>query len=242
MQPAAMNQQVQMQMPTPAPSQRSRYSCAVKSLGILQIIIAGISAVLGIATGVVWLTIAVIASGVWGGLLFYLPAGILGVLSVTMAVSSRRCLAIASLVMSILSAVMAFSNIAVYGWAIATDIYLSKEYHNGHYDYRDPSAPLALDSLLVIASVLELVVSITAAVYCCFVMSEYQLNNTTTVQYVSTQATPQVMVYNQPAAVPYTPAGAPGMFVTNQAPVQQQAFGASAAGAQDMEKDTMNFT
>ncbi|XP_038054987.1 uncharacterized protein LOC119727199 [Patiria miniata] len=139
-----------------------------------------------------------------------------------MAVSSRRCLAIASLVMSILSAVMASSNLAVYGWAIVL------------------SAP-PLNSLLVITSLLELVVSITAAVYCCFVMSEYQLNNTTTIQYVSTQATPQVIVYNQPAAVPYTP-GAPGMFVTNQAPVQQQAFGASAACAQEMEKDSMNFT
>ncbi|XP_038055174.1 uncharacterized protein LOC119727377 [Patiria miniata] len=242
MQPVAMNQPVQMQMPTPAPSRRSRYSCAVKSLGIMQIIIAGISAGLGIATGVVWPTIAVIASGVWGGLLFYLPAGILGVLSVTMAVNSRRCLAIASLVMSILSAVVAFSNIAVYGVAIATDLAIAySHYHYSPYFYGNPSVPLTLDSLLVFTSVLDLIVSITAAAYCCFVMSEYQLNNTTTVQYVSTQATPQVMVYNQPAAVPYT-TGAPGTFVTNQAPVQQQAFGASAAGAQDMEKDTMNFT
>ncbi|XP_038057487.1 uncharacterized protein LOC119729057 [Patiria miniata] len=241
MQPVAMNQPVQMQMPTPAPSQRSRYSCAVKSLGTMQIINAGISAALGIATFFVWTTIAVIASGVWGGLLFYLPAGILGVLSVTRAVNSRRCLAIASLVMSILSAVMAFSNIAVYGVAIAHDLALAYSDYHGPYFYGDPSGPLAMDSLLVFTSVLELIVSITASAYCCFVMSEYQLNNTTTVQYVSTQATPQVMVYNQPAAVPYTP-DAPGTFVTNQAPVQQQAFGASAAGEQDMEKDTMNFT
>ncbi|XP_022093467.1 uncharacterized protein LOC110980796 [Acanthaster planci] len=204
--PAPPIQTVQMQVASPQPPRRSRYSCSVKSLGILQIILAGLSAVFGIASAVTfYYGIGVIGSSAWGGLAFYLPAGILGILSVSASVTSRRCLAIACLVMSILSSIMAGVNLIVYGFGVG---------QVGPYGYLFGSTPVALNSIVLVFSLTELVVSIVASVYCCYVMNEYQ-QTTTTIQY----GHPNVYTYNQqPAAYPGPAvAQAPTMLVTNQA-------------------------
>ncbi|XP_038057488.1 uncharacterized protein LOC119729058 [Patiria miniata] len=194
MQPVAEIQPAQLQMPTPEPSRRSKYSCSVKSLGALQMIIAVASAGFGVGTALVWPSLSIIGSGVWGGLLFYFPAGILGLLSVTTAVGARKCLAIACLVMSILSAVMAVGNVAVYGLSIQTDLALFRfKVYDGSWDL-----PVALDSILVIFSSTEVFVSIVAAVYCCFVMGEEQPNDNTAIKYDATQVDPQGMAYSKP--------------------------------------------
>ncbi|XP_038056105.1 uncharacterized protein LOC119728104 [Patiria miniata] len=226
MQPVAPIQSVQMQMPPTAPSRRSRYSCAVKSLGVLQIILSGVSAIVGVVAGFTGSVIGLAFAGTWGAILFFLPAGILGVLSVTLAVGSRRCLAIACMVMCILASVMAAANIGQYGASMAFDGYY---YGGGGYYYYTP-VPIAMDGILVVVSLTELVVSITASVYCCYVMSEYRPTNPT-IQFISTQGNPNMMAYNQPAvaynqpAVPYTvtPA-APGTFVANQPYTQPPSY------------------
>ncbi|XP_022093506.1 uncharacterized protein LOC110980807 isoform X2 [Acanthaster planci] len=203
MQPAPIHT-VQMQVASPQPPRRSRYSCSVKSLGILQIILAGVSAVFGIASAVAtYQGIANLGSSAWGGLVFYLPAGILGILSVTLSVNSRRGLAIACLVMSILSSIMAGTNLIMYG------IDMVNFGPNGYY--YGPT-PVVLDSIVLIVSLTELVVSIVASVYCCYVMNEYQ-------QTTTTYGHPTMYMYNQqPAAYPGPAvAPAPAMLVTNQA-------------------------
>ncbi|XP_022093610.1 uncharacterized protein LOC110980877 [Acanthaster planci] len=229
---------VQMQVASPQLPRRSRYTCSVKSLGILQIVLAGVSAALGVAAAVVsgYYTLAFIAPGAWGGLAFYLPAGILGILSITVGVTSRRCLAIATMVMSILAAVMAGTNIILYGICISESAYYRYSY------YFDVSAELGLSSVLVVASLTELVVSIVASAYCCYVMKEYQ-PATTTIQYGHPA---MYNMYNQqPAAYPGpTAAQAPAMFVTNQAAAAAPppSYGnAAEAGIDDPRKGNINL-
>ncbi|XP_022087959.1 uncharacterized protein LOC110977814 [Acanthaster planci] len=196
-------QTVQMQVAAPSPPRRSRYSCPVKSLGILQIVLSGVSAVFGIAAAVTTPYVITAAStGVWIALLSYLPAGVLGVLSVTMAPASRKSLAIACLVMSIISSVVAVLNIIIYGISAGINYY---------------SAPVAMSALIVIISLTELVVSIVAAVYCPHVMREYGSANTT-IQQVSMQGNPNMVayIYNQgPAPQPST-GPVPETFAGNQ--------------------------
>jgi hypothetical protein len=108
--------------------------------------------------------------------------------------------------MTILSSVMAGSNIIMYAIGAATDYYYN-------------AGGIVVQSLLVLASLTELVVSIVASVYCCYVMGEYN-TTVTTVHYGS----PNMFVYNQqpvayPAAAPapYQPvAPAPAMAAANQ--------------------------
>ncbi|XP_022093625.1 uncharacterized protein LOC110980884 [Acanthaster planci] len=209
MHPAAPIQTVQIQVASPQSPRHSRYSCSVKSLGILQIVLAVVSAALGIASAVIWrhYSLASIVSGAWGGLVFYLPAGILGILSVRVSTSRRR-VAIATMVMSILAAVMAGTNIIIYSICMTQTVY----YYNPYYYI---SAELGLNSVLLVVSLAELVVSIVASAYCCYVMKEYQ-PATTTIQYG--HPTTNNIYNHQPAAYPGPAvAQAPAMFVTNQA-------------------------
>jgi hypothetical protein len=111
------------------------------------------------------------------------------------------------MVMSIISSVMAGCNIMIYGFGIGGSSY----YYSGS---------IIVNCLLVIASLTELVVSIVASAYCCYVMKEYR-PTATTVHY----GNPTMFAYNQQqvaypvaALAPYQPAAAaPAVLVTNQA-------------------------
>ncbi|XP_038057485.1 uncharacterized protein LOC119729054 [Patiria miniata] len=205
------HQAVQMQAAPPAqafaPLGPSRYACGAKTLGILQIILAAGSAVAGTVNIIAFSTLSVVACPIWGGLMFYLPAGILGVVSACVSPSSRRCVAVGWMVMSILAAVMAGGNIIYAGISIATD-----QYYNG-------TLVMAMDGIVTVVSLAELIIAIVSAVYCCLIRGELPSQNTPTIQYMTAPAYPTTVV---------TPAPGPPAYAATHAHVVLYRGGATA--------------
>ncbi|XP_022087971.1 uncharacterized protein LOC110977820 [Acanthaster planci] len=156
-------------MAAPATSRRSGYSRPVKLLGIVQVVTSGLSAVLGIASALAGSILGIAFSGMWTAMMFFLPAGILGVMSVTVPVTSRRRVAVACLVMTTLSSVVAAANIGIYAASIAYDYKVFGMF----YYFRRPTVPVVLDAVSLLVNLAELTISIILAVYCRFVISEY---------------------------------------------------------------------
>ncbi|XP_038056106.1 uncharacterized protein LOC119728105 [Patiria miniata] len=154
----------------------SRHSCAVKALAILQVLLGALASQIGVGILVVKSALYYTGASVWGAVLFYIPAGILGAISVTTTVPARRKgYAIACMVMSILAACASGANIALSSASISVDIRIS-----------DTVAAIALNSCNLFLSLFELVVAIVAAAYCCLVTGELHTANNTNIQYVPT--------------------------------------------------------
>ncbi|XP_022093481.1 uncharacterized protein LOC110980801 [Acanthaster planci] len=199
---------VQMQVlapPAPQPGP-SKYSCGAKSLGILQIVLTGVSVAVGIVNILFQSYLSFIASPIWGGLVFYLPAGILGIVSVTTAVSKRRCQATGCMVMSILAACIAAGNIICAGISLSGDTYWGRGL---------TAVTMAMDSILIVVSLAELVIAIVASVYCCLLLNELPPSNTTTIVYAPLPTQPNQ--FAAPAPPAYYPAqNAPNPLIGTQ--------------------------
>ncbi|XP_033645182.1 uncharacterized protein LOC117304694 [Asterias rubens] len=161
--------QIQVQtVPIPPASvaganQRSKYSGRLRILGILQIILSGVSAACGLADCLVWYACNSLASAIWGGILFYLPAGIL-VLLTAKSVPASKGLAIAGLVMCILAALVAVVSFAIYIAAFGLNL--------THLGYGGPAAADAITGLVSLA---EVVIAIISAVHCGLTLNEPQI-------------------------------------------------------------------
>ncbi|XP_038060858.1 uncharacterized protein LOC119731708 [Patiria miniata] len=132
----------------------NEYKCAMVTLGVIHII-DGI--VLPSLWGVSWIWVYYTATDfagpeVWGSILFFIPAGILGIIA---GVSKNRGVAIASMVMNILGGVVALVVIILL--AIVTGID-STSSHSFALD-------IVVDGISIIVALLEGVVCIVAAVY-----------------------------------------------------------------------------
>ncbi|XP_071954002.1 uncharacterized protein [Antedon mediterranea] len=161
-------------------------------------------------------------TAIWCGAVFYLPAGILGVIA---GHQKQSCPIIGCMVMSILSTICSVSHFGVnlsgalnegdpYG---CYEDYYNYYYYLDYYKDEDYNGKLAVNIILTIIAVVEFVVSIYASAVMCGGTSCCRTRPNTTVTVVSNQAMPttttqviqtgypaQQMQYGQPA-YPYQP-------------------------------------
>ncbi|XP_022091084.1 uncharacterized protein LOC110979527 [Acanthaster planci] len=142
-----------------SPARRYRAKTA-KTLGSLQIVICIVSAVLGVVAAAINTWGALVGLPIWAGICFYLPAGILGVLS-TKPTNMQNCVINSCLVMSVFSAVVAGCSATVAGIAAAN------EYHHDGYSSYWVVGNGIIDILVCITALGEMVVAITQSTYCC---------------------------------------------------------------------------
>ncbi|XP_072029957.1 uncharacterized protein [Amphiura filiformis] len=200
--------------------------------GIMQICAGGILVVLGIIVLVLgsWYRMA---WNIWGSVCFYVVTGILGVVSK----NQNRCVIIAYMVMSIISAVCAGSqmiydaaaagNARHLGWA-----YCGGYHHTDWYNYYDVScgrqkAIMAMHALSALTGLAEMILAIVASAYCCSgcCRSSTPATQTTVVTYAQPAPPgPQVtMVSGAAYPPPTTYHQAPPVNVQPPAYTQQQA-------------------
>ncbi|XP_072029960.1 uncharacterized protein [Amphiura filiformis] len=141
--------------------------------GIMQIIAGGILVVLGIIVFALN-SLAHFGWGIWGSICFYVVAGILGVVSK----NQNKCVIIAYMVMSIIAAVCAGSQM-IYDAIAAGQSRFWGFYICGYgydaYDsifYYDIScgrqkAVIAMHSLSSITALAEMIIAIVASAFCC---------------------------------------------------------------------------
>ncbi|XP_022091085.1 uncharacterized protein LOC110979528 [Acanthaster planci] len=144
----------------PAPKNRRYRAKAARTLAILQIVLATLSVILGIITIVAGSTGSWLGLPIWSACFFYLPAGILGVLTAK-PMNMQICLMNSCMVMSILSSLLATSCM-IFSIAVATAEHTYYEYIYVVYSNR-----VVYWSLLAFVSLGEIIVSITQSAYCC---------------------------------------------------------------------------
>ncbi|XP_038052421.1 uncharacterized protein LOC119725132 [Patiria miniata] len=147
------------QVVPPSPARRYRAKTA-KSLGILQIVLAIVSLVLGIITAAIGAWGAAIGVPIWGGICFYLPAGILGVLS-TKPTNMQNCVITSCMTMSILSSLAAGTSF------IMSCIAATSEYdYYSYYPVLNVGNTI-MDAILAFVAFTEVLVAITQSAFCC---------------------------------------------------------------------------
>ncbi|XP_071811108.1 uncharacterized protein [Apostichopus japonicus] len=173
--------------------------------GWIQVSLGTAAILFGIVSVVIDLANSNIGTGIWSGLLFYVITGILGILS-----SSKKSydLITAYLVMSIFSSMVSGVCIIIFGVSAASESWYSYYY----YDSIPYGARLTIHLLSLFIALVEFVISIIAAAFCCSgnCCTPYSSVATrTVVQYSHVQpnalitAIPQGMVaYNQPYMYP----------------------------------------
>ncbi|XP_071805715.1 uncharacterized protein [Asterias amurensis] len=195
-----------------SPPPRRDYSRQMITLNSIQIANTVLNVSFGIAEIFLRSLIAFVGVSIWVPLCFYLPAGILGLLSGKIQ-SQRRCLAIGCLVMCILAAISAFVVLIVECVQAAVDYsdfyYCDHDYgYDQYYCTKGMTAARRTVSILsALVALLELVVSIVTSAYCCLVIGTGTQAKPMTVVYTTTTATP-MGAYNINPQLPATPMGA----------------------------------
>ncbi|XP_072179837.1 uncharacterized protein [Diadema setosum] len=169
--------------------------------GVIQTVVAVLSIILGAASyafPLLWYS----GYGIWSGILFFLPTGILGICS------KRRQtgVVIAYLVMSIICSLEAIGMIAYEGTAAGVASFYqtcSYYYYDTYCTYDTNSGAVAVHSILAIVAFVEFVVAIVASAICCGGLrcccASPSTTTTTTTTYYGGQPQPQQQFVVQPA-------------------------------------------
>lgn len=184
-----------------------------KITGWIQLSCAIASFVIGIVELILGSEVSVVGTGIWSGLFFFLPTGILGIVSK----KKNTCVIVAYMVMSIISAIAGFLVFAMGITSAAVSASTFCTYIGLWYcGYAVVNARVSFDSFLAITGLLELVVAIVAACYCCAgvccgrkqtptnaMIYQYQNNATPMMMVVPApgQQTGQPLLYHQPPPV-----------------------------------------
>ncbi|XP_022095751.1 uncharacterized protein LOC110981981 [Acanthaster planci] len=192
--------QQQLVMTQPAPSvvvNQSREGSwkTITSTGITQVVLGSLTIIFGIVnqTALKNYYRNDIGSPIWCGLLFYVVAGILGIVS---GKKRSRGVAIAYMVMSILASL---SAICVIGFSAAGLTFVNGYYCRYHYFYTDvcdlKKAFIGVYATLILLAVVEFVISIIGASMTCSPLCATTPVTHTVIQY---QVPQQMMVAGQP--------------------------------------------
>ncbi|XP_070538158.1 membrane-spanning 4-domains subfamily A member 4D-like [Ptychodera flava] len=155
-------------------------SRATMVFGIFQIIFGGICVILGITAIVIQCQLREAGIGIWCGVMFAL-AGVFGLLA---SFKKTNAMIITTMVLSIIAATMAGS--ACITNIIAAAIEQECYYHYRNYYYFCESnygGRVAVDSILAVVTLAELVIAILQSVFCC---AAYCCNQTSSTRYQST--------------------------------------------------------
>ncbi|XP_022095748.1 uncharacterized protein LOC110981980 [Acanthaster planci] len=215
-------QQLMMTQPAPpvAVSQSQERSWkAIASTGITQVVLGSLTIIFGIVTQTAlkkryWTDLG---SPIWCGLLFYVVAGILGIVS-----GSKRSqgVAIAYMVMSILACLSACFVIIVSAVILASvneyscRYYSSNDYgfYNYRYNYREvcslKGAITSVYAIVILLAVVEFVISIIGASMTCSPLCGAFPVTHTVVQY---QVPPQTVPAGQPQGTAVCNTGQPNV-------------------------------
>ncbi|XP_070540694.1 uncharacterized protein [Ptychodera flava] len=192
-------------------------SRATMVFGIFQMIFGGICVILGITAIVIRCQLREAGIGIWCGVMFAL-AGVFGLLA---SFKKTNAMIITTMVLSIIAATMAggacITNIIAA--AIEEECYYHyRNYYPYDYDYYCDSSyggRVAVDSILALVTLAELVIAILQSVFCC---AAYCCNQTSSTRYQSTmyfaasnqegvvQGYPMTMLQNPPVQY-MTPSG-----------------------------------
>ncbi|XP_030829690.1 uncharacterized protein LOC593349 [Strongylocentrotus purpuratus] len=135
-----------------------------KITGWMQLSCAIASVVIGIIELIVGSQVSIVGTGIWSGLLFFLPTAILGIVSK----KKNTCVIVAYMVMSIISAIVGFVVFAMGITSAAVSASNTCSFIGlWGCGYAVSNARITFDSFLAIIGLLELVVAIVAACYCC---------------------------------------------------------------------------
>ncbi|XP_063954831.1 uncharacterized protein LOC135153912 [Lytechinus pictus] len=198
------NQPAMMVLQSPNTGRSERYNAkSARVTGWIQLSCAIAAFAINVVELLLGSTVSIVGTGIWAGLLFFLPTGILGIVSK----NKSTCMIIAYMVMSIISAVVGFVVFCMGITAASVSGYQTCSFigiWNCGYDVQ--RARIAFDVFLVFTGLVELVVAIVAACYCCAGVCCGRTNNTSTMVYQhSNNVTPVVMMvpaHAQPAGQP----------------------------------------
>ncbi|XP_003729973.2 uncharacterized protein LOC100889880 [Strongylocentrotus purpuratus] len=154
------------------------------SLGIGSIVVAIPELVLGLGVGFSGM-------GIWASVLFYIPTGILGICSM----QKNTCVIVGYLTMCIITANVAFVQMLLgVIWTGITSVFL---HDFGNIDHGIAGGSVAIDSLLAILGLIEMIVAIVASAYCCGGMACCNSSSQTTTTVYTQLNTPMVVTTGQ---------------------------------------------
>lgn len=145
--------------PTHGPGVNPHYNAkAGQWTGWIQLSCGIIAILLGVISLLTQVALGHIGTGLWSGLLFYITTGILGILS-----GSKRTydLIVAYLVMSIFSSIVSGVCIIIFCSSAAS------EYWYNYFAYVPYGLRLTIDLLSMLVALVEFVVAIIGAAFCC---------------------------------------------------------------------------
>ncbi|XP_072182313.1 uncharacterized protein [Diadema setosum] len=145
---------------------------AGRSTGWIQLCCGIGSILVAIAQIIVKSSLSVLGYGIWGSVLFYIPAGILGIASA----NKNPCVIIGYMVMSILSAMSALGmlSIGIMGAGISSNYYYCEiSYSDSDCEKTIMDAQVSAGSILSILGFIEFIVAIVGSAFCCAPASQY---------------------------------------------------------------------
>lgn len=166
--PQAANTVIVRTVPANNSSRRENYA-ATQSLwlGSIQVGVGILCMLFQIVAIIIHAEVAVVGAGIWCGILFIIS----GVFGITASKYKTNCHIITFMVMSIISAVFIVFLLACSSAGINYDRYTYRYYHyySDYSDSRDSgrNGKLAMNSLLLILSLVECVVAIWSSAICC---------------------------------------------------------------------------
>jgi len=175
-QPPVMFQQAVVPMPITSQQRKKReYASRVAiGLGTTQILLGTAAIGLGIAEICVEAALYMLGMALWCGVFFIVS----GSIEIASGKTRRRCLIMACMVLSILSAVACAAMLAMYTFAVMLDsnrTYFNERGFTYHYGVKQ----VLVDSLIIVVAVAEGVIAIIASAVCC---REVCCNNIPTMQ------------------------------------------------------------
>ncbi|XP_022100740.1 uncharacterized protein LOC110984658 isoform X2 [Acanthaster planci] len=235
-QPGVITQQSGQPLRT-SPSSNTPYKRVpgLTGLSVVHIVLGSLTTLLGIVAIVLRCSFSYAGWGIWSGLVFFLLTGILGVGAVYR--KNNKCMVIAVMVMSILTAVAACQLLIVSAIAIANELSYycipdPRQSHDLSCIVR-PAPRQAVDSLLAILGLAEMVISIvTASMSCYGVCSCCNSYTPVTVQYVPQPANAQFVsmttMQQQVPGIRFAGMNAPQQFQQQPMQIPAAARGTSA--------------
>ncbi|XP_071481808.1 uncharacterized protein [Diadema antillarum] len=178
------------------PQQRSDFNgSAGRSTGWIQLCCGIGSVIVAIAQLILPTSISYVAYGIWAAVLFYIPAGILGIVSG----NKNTCVIVGYMVMSILSSMIAVGMLITGAVGATVSSYIYCEWYNDYCDQSLRDARVAADAILSILGFTEFIVSIVGSAFCCGAVccSTQTTQHTTVVSHH--QPTPMVVTTVNPA-------------------------------------------
>ncbi|XP_071476450.1 uncharacterized protein [Diadema antillarum] len=231
--PMAVNYQHAVIVQQTHPNQSSRYNAKRgRATGWVQLTCSILCLALGIAQLVVGSSVSIVGYGIWSGILFFLPTGILGVVSH----NKNTCVIVSYMVMSIISSLVALSVLGLGFTSVLISASESCSYLGvADCGYGIQKVRIALDALITVVGFVELITAIVAASFCCAGVCCVTQPNTVVMQYANNPAPMVVMSppgYTQQQMVP--PYGQPAAYIPQQFPqagMTQPTYPQTAASA-----------